>query len=267
MNRKKLSLLVGVMLFWAPMVVADDALESILSKYYEAIGGLEAWRGLESCRLSGEMVVPQGMAVPFTMIFQMPLKSRLEISIQGMEQVQAFDGEKGWAVAPFSGSTEPQLMPEEFLPIMKEQSDIAGPLVDWEAKGHQIELLGKNDDPEGPGEFHLQVTLESGDIRDFFLDGESYLPIRMEATTEFMGNELEIATIFSDYREVGDLMMVHSIETGPVNSPEGQVMRIETIELNIEVDADLFSFPGASLEPELESDSEKSTAEQDESPE
>ena len=247
MIRKTLSLLLGLSVLLVPMAAADVLLEDVLSKHYEAIGGLDAWRALDSCRMSGRMIAPQGIDAPFTLTYQEPLKSRLEVTFQGMTRVQAFDGEVAWAIVPFSGSADPQEMPEEFVPMMKEQSDLPGPLVDWEAKGHQIDLVGRVSEGEVET-IHLEVTLESGAIRHYFLDGETYLPSRIEATTEFMGNEVEVETVFSDFRQVGDLVMAHSIATGPIDAPEGQEMLIESIELDVELEDDYFSFP----EPEAE---------------
>jgi hypothetical protein len=245
MNRKTLSLLLGLTLLGVPAAFAEESLEEVLSNHYEAIGGAEKWKALENCRMTGIMIIPQTGEAPFSLTYGAPSSSRLEVTFQGMTRVQAYDGEVGWVVVPGSGSTEPQLMPDEFLPIMKEQSDFAGPLVDWEAKGHLVELVGK-EEIDGVEAYHLEVTLESGDLRHFFLDGDSYLLMKIEATTEFMGNELEVETVFSDFREVGGLVMPHSVKTGPAGEPEGQVMEIETIELDLELEDDLFSFPESS---------------------
>ena len=129
--------------------------------------------------------------------------------------------------------------------LMREQADFTGPLIDWQAKGHQVELIGK-EKTDGAETYHLEVTLASGSVRHFFLDAEDYLPVRMEATTDFQGTEMEIETIFSDFRQVGELVMAHSIESRPTDAPEGQRLTIETIELDIELSDDLFTRPGDS---------------------
>ena len=249
MNRKTLSLLLGAMLLFVSVTTAEDSLEEVLSSHYEAIGGVDAWKAIDSCRLNGRMVMPMGMEAPFVTTFARPLRTRLEFTLQGMTATQVFDGEVAWAILPFIGSTDPQMMPDEQARLMREQADFDGPLIDWEAKGHQVELIG-TEDLEGTEAYHLEVILDSGDARDFYLDGESYLLIRLEAKTEIQGTEMEVETIFSDYREVGGLMMAHSIESRPKGAPAGQVLTMESIELNVEVEDDFFAMP----EPPAESE-------------
>jgi outer membrane lipoprotein-sorting protein len=249
MNRKTMSLLLGVTLVCTPAIAASDSLEDVLSSHYEAIGGVEAWTAIESCRLNGRMVMPMGMEAPFVTTFVRPMKTRLEFTIQGMTATQVFDGETAWAILPFLGSNDPQVMPDEQARLMREQADFDGPLIDWEAKGHQVELVGM-EDLEGTEAYHLEVTLDSGDVRSFYLDAESYLLIRLEAKTEIQGTEMEVETIFSDYREVGDLVMAHSIESRPKGAPAGQILTMESIELNIEVDEDFFTMPESPAEAE-----------------
>jgi hypothetical protein len=242
MNRKTLPLFLSALLLCAVVTAADDSLDEVLTSHYEALGGLDAWKSIESCRLNGRMVIPMGMEAPFVTTFVRPLKTRLEFTLQGMTGVQVFDGEKAWAILPFMGSSDPQMMPDEQAKLMEEQADFDGPLIDWEAKGHQVALIGKAD-VDGTEAYHLEVTLASGDIRDFYLDAESYLLLRLEAKAEIQGNEMEIETIFSDYRKVGELMMAHSIESKPIGAPSGQLLTIESIELNIDVEEDLFAMP------------------------
>jgi len=242
MNQRTLSLLLGATLLFAPVIAADDSLKEVLSSHYEAIGGVDAWKAVESCRLNGRMVMPMGREAPFVTTFVRPMKTHLEFTLQGMTATQVFDGEVAWAIMPFMGSTEPQIMPDEQANLMREQADFDGPLIDWEAKGHQVELIGR-EDLEGTEAYHLEVILESGDVRDFYLDVQSYLLVRLEAKTEIQGAEMEVETLFSDYREVGDLVMAHSIESRPVGAPSGQVLTMESIEINVEVADDVFSMP------------------------
>ncbi|MDH3254283.1 MAG: hypothetical protein OEM62_04760, partial [Acidobacteriota bacterium] len=93
--------------------------------------------------------------------------------------------------------------------------------------------------------YHLKVTLDSGDIRHYFLDAESYLPTRLEATTVVQGDEMAIETSFRDYRKVGELLMPHTIESKPKGASEGQVLSFDTVEINVELPEDLFEMPSA----------------------
>jgi hypothetical protein len=67
----------------------------------------------------------------------------------------------------------------------------------------------------------------------------------METTTTVQGVEMEIETIFSDYKEVGDLMMAHSIENRPKGQPGGQTITIQSVETDADMSDVQFSMPAS----------------------
>jgi hypothetical protein len=99
------------------------------------------------------------------------------------------------------------------------------------------------EETEGTEAYKLKVNLANGDVRYHFLDSEYFITIKQEGKTEVQGNEVEFETILSDYKEVDGLMFAHSIESKPKGAPSGQVITIDTIELNGGVTADLFAMP------------------------
>jgi hypothetical protein len=52
-------------------------------------------------------------------------------------------------------------------------------------------------------------------------------------------------TVYGDYKEVGGLMMAHSIESKPVGAPAGQVITIDSAEVNVDLADDQFAMPAA----------------------
>ena len=250
MIRKALTLIAAAALLAVSGFADEPTLEDVLNGYYEAIGGRDAWSAVESFKMIGNMNSPDGMQAPFVMLFKRPMRFRFELTDQeGMTVIQAYDGEAAWFVMPFVGKSEPEPMTEEQTDKMKEQSDIDGPLVDWEAKGHQVELVGM-EEVEGIEAFHVRVILDSGDQRDYYLDSEYYLPFKMEGTTTMRGEEVEIETALGDYKVVDGLIMAHSVESKPKGAPAGQVITIETVELNAELADDLFVMPADESEDE-----------------
>jgi outer membrane lipoprotein-sorting protein len=221
---------------------AAQSLDDVLDKHYEAIGGLNAWRGIQSVKLSGTMVMMGGaMEAPITIMQKRPAMSRVEFMVQGMQGVQAYDGETAWIQMPFMGSPDPEPAPADMVSQMKEQADLDGPLVGWEEEGHTLELIGK-EDVEGTETYKVKVTHDSGDISYYYLDSEYYLPIKVTAVRTLQGAESEITTILGDYKEVQGLVLPFSIE---VSSPMGpQVISFETIEVNVSLDDAIFSMPG-----------------------
>lgn len=54
LKRAVIAVLAGAFLA-APALAQDKTLEEVLESYYEAVGGLDAWKGLETLRASGKM--------------------------------------------------------------------------------------------------------------------------------------------------------------------------------------------------------------------
>lgn len=224
-------------------MASDKSLEEVLEAHYQAIGGKDAWKSVEAIRYKGKMAMGPGMEAPFTMTMQRPEKIRLEFTIQGMTGVQASDGKTAWMLMPFMGKTDPEEMPADQARQLKEQADIDGELFDWKAKGHTVELVGK-EEVEGTEVYKLKVTRADGEQRWHFLDSEHFVPIRQEAKTTMRGQELDIETTIGDYKEVGGLMIPHSIESKPKGAPQGQVITIEEVVVNPgDLSDEMFAMP------------------------
>ena len=223
-----------------------ETLEEILAKNLEVRGGKDAILALQSSRSTGTMRMggtgAGALEVPFTIEFKRPGKVRLEFTMQGMTAIQAYDGEVGWAVMPFLGKTEPEEMAEDQLKDIKEQADFDGILVNYEEKGHTVELVG-TEEVDGSPAFKLKVTKANGDVIDLYLDQEYFIEFKAETTREVQGAEVEVSTIFGDYKEVGGLLFAHSMEMSFAGNPAGQVIMIANIELNPEIDDNRFAMP------------------------
>jgi hypothetical protein len=167
--------------------------------------------------------------------------------MQGMTGIQAYDGETAWMIMPFMGKSDPEVMADDQAKNMQEQADIDGPLVDWQEKGHKVELIGL-EDVEGTEAYKIKVDLANGDVRYHYLDSEYFITIKQEGKTMMQGNEVEFETVLSDYKEVGGLMFPHSIESKPKGAPSGQVITIDQIEVDVEVADDLFTMPAPTEE-------------------
>lgn len=218
-----------------------QSLEEILQRYYQASGGLDRLKALQATRVTGRMTVAQAVEATFVRTSKRPNKVRLDFTVQGVTGTQAYDGESGWMLMPFMGQTQPERMPEDLTKAVAEEADFDGPLVDYQAKGHQIELVGK-EPVEGTPAYKLKVTLNSGEVTYYYLDAEYYLPLRTESTRKLQGQEVHIVTSLGDYKEVGGLMVPHAITiTG--QGPGAQQLIVEKVELDPEIPDEHFKMP------------------------
>lgn len=233
----------------SPVQAEEMSLDQLIEKNIEARGGRAAWKAAKSARMEGSFMVAPGIEAPFTIYFKQPNKMRMEFELQGMKAVQAFDGESGWSVMPFMGNPDPQKMSDDELKNARRMADFEGPLVDWKAKGHQVELMGR-EDVEGTPAYKLKIV-EDGETSFLYIDAEQFLEFHQDSTTTTQqGAEVKITTISSDYKKAGDLVLPHSIEMRQEGAPQGQVVTIKKIELNVDaVSDDLFAMPAPVAKP------------------
>ena len=227
-------------------LASAETLEEILAKNLEVRGGEDAILAVQSTRSTGTMRMGGSAAgalvVPFSAEFKRPNKVRIEFTMQGMTAVQAYDGEVGWAIMPFLGKTEPEEMAEDQLKDIKDQSDFDGILVNSEEKGHTVELIG-TEEVDGTPAYKVKVTKDNGDVVNLFLDQEYYIEFKADTRREVQGAEVEVSTVFGDYKEVGGLLFAHSMEMSFAGQPAAQVITIENIEIDAEIDDSRFAMP------------------------
>ncbi len=245
------------LLLTAGMAAADDAksvdmtVDQIIEKYIEARGGRETWDKVQTATINGKMSMPsQGMELPIQMEWKRPTMLRIEASFQGMTMVQAYDGTIGWSIMPMLGKPDPEEMADDQLKQILSQTDFEGPLVDYAEKGHKVEFLG-TEDVEGTEAYKLKITRKDGDEITTFIDTENFIEFRQTTTQDMQGVEVESTTDFSDYKEVGGLILPHSFAVS-MGGPVMQVISIESIKLDTEIANDRFTMPAKAEKPEEE---------------
>lgn len=230
----------------AATAAGAQTVDELVAKSIEARGGLAKLQSLQTARFTGKMTMGP-MEVPVVMEVKRPNRMRMEMTIQGLAAVQAYDGKVAWGIPPM-GSRNPQLLPPEMTKEMDEQADVDGPLVDWKKKGHTVELVGK-EAVEGTDAYKLKITLKSGDVRYVYLDAESYMEIKSEGKRTVRGTEVEGESTMGDFKEVGGIMFPHAIEGGMKGNPQRQKITIDKIEVNVPIDDARFKMPEVKPEP------------------
>jgi outer membrane lipoprotein-sorting protein len=242
MVRKTLLLLGAAALAFS---ASAQTVDEIIAKNIQARGGMDKLKAVQSIRYTGKLAVGPGLEAPITLVLKRPTNMRMELTVQGLTAIQAYDGKTGWQIVPFEGKKDPELMSEENLKDAVDQSDIDGPLVDYAQKGHKVELIAK-EPVEGTDAYKLKVTLKTGGILFLYIDADSFLEIKTERKRTVRGTEREVESVLGDYKEVKGLMIPHSIEAGAKDSPQKQKITIEAVEINPSVEDARFKMPEVS---------------------
>ncbi len=200
-------------LFIIALVVAQFAqaqtVDEVINKHVTALGGKEKLNKIQNVVMEGSLSV-QGTEISLTVTQVNNKLNRQDITAMGMHGFDMMTDKEGWQYMPFQGMQKPEPKTEDEVKKSQSDLDVAGPLVDYAAKGHKAELLGK-EDVEGTECYKIKLTLAAGKELTFFIDPASSMIIRTKETRKFNGQDTELQTDFSDYKEVEGVKMPYSI--------------------------------------------------------
>ena len=222
-----------------PALGLAQTVDELVARNVAARGGAEAWRAVSSLRLSGRMDVGQGMLVPYVLEQKRPGKMRLEFVFDGETAVQGSDGKAGWKLTPFRGRTTPEPLSEEEMREAAGSADLDGLLFDYAAKGSRVELLGRETVQERDA-FKLRVELSGGAVRWVYLDAESALEVKVDATKVVGTRERKVETFYYDWQEVEGLLVPYRYETRTEGAPAQHLLTVETVRVNPPLDDSRF---------------------------
>jgi hypothetical protein len=227
------------------LLVSAQTSEELVNQNIAVKGGMDKIKAIRTVRITSTVVLPGGFKGTAGQENLRPNLVPETFTMQGMTQVQAYDGTVGWQIHSFSGKKDPEFLGEDDLRDLILDSDIDGPLVDYQAKGNKVEYLG-HDSVDGDDALRLKVTLNSGDIVYYYLDPDTFLEIRKETQEFIRGSVRENASEMGAYKPVGGVMYPFSIASGPKNDPaQWQTYTVDRMEVNVPLDNSEFAVPAS----------------------
>lgn len=258
----------------APAQTASLTAAQIVEKNIAARGGLQAWRGLQTMTWTGKMDAGGGDSVarsrrvalapssstnhpamnaidgkteqvelPFTLYLKRGRKSRIELEFAGKKPVQVYDGTNGWKYRPFLNREDVEPFTSDELKAEAQKSDLDGPLVDYAAKGTQVESAGV-EKVEGHDCYKLKLTLKSGDVQYVWIDAQSFLDVKVSGTPRRMDGRMHNVYIYQrDFKTLQGLVFPQVLETAVEGYRDTHKMVIESLVVNPKLDDSLFQKP------------------------
>jgi hypothetical protein len=246
--RLVISLILAVLIASAGLAQekSQPTVDQLVAKNIEAKGGAAALHDLQTLRFTGKLLVQEGqIQFAYIQIKKRPDEVRSEASLQGMTQIEAYDGKEGWRVSPFQfGRRDPERMSADDVKALVEDAEMDGPLVDRQAKGNTVEYLG-TEDVDGTPAHKLKVVRKNGDVSFVYLDPDHFLEIRVLTQRTRQGAYEEVETDLGDYEKAGGVFIPTSIEFGRKGAPDKQKIIIDKVEANVPVDDTIFHFPAS----------------------
>jgi hypothetical protein len=230
---------------------AAASVDEILAGSAEARGGADRLAAVETIVATGVAHLGGGAEAPFSYEWKRPSSFRFELTIQGVTEVQASDGETAWQLDP-SSQPGPEALSALDLALLNDAADFIGALVDPEGKGHRVELVGEAE-IEGTPAWELRVERAEGFVETIYLDREYLVEIQQveEHPLPGGGEPLKLVTTWGDYKEVGGVILPHYWNRHPAGSPGGGLtLSFERLAVNEPVPDERFQRPTPESESE-----------------
>jgi outer membrane lipoprotein-sorting protein len=232
----------------AAAALGAETVDDVIAQNLRARGGLEKLKSIQSVRMTGTLSFGTGTEAGISMVFRRPKMVRTEYTIRGRTAIQAYDGKVAWEIMPFSGKTGAERMTGEDEASMEDEADVEGDLVDWKAKGLDVELLGR-ETVDGVACWKLRIRKKSGASKTMWLDAATALEIREESERNVQGRPEVWVTTLSDYRDVGGRKVPFVTESRPKEGTGSQKITFASVEFDVPIDPALFRMPAATPVP------------------
>jgi outer membrane lipoprotein-sorting protein len=239
----------------AGSVAHAQTVDEVIARNLQARGGVEKLRGLNSIRTTGS-VEQEGRKFAFVTYAKRPNFMRRELegtpppggpgraSIPAtsgpVKAIMAFDGQTAWTINPLMGPA-PQVIPRPPGEAAKADADFDSPLLDYKAKGHKVELLGR-ESVAGKPAHHLKITLKNGSTLHYYLDVETGLEVRTATPLEQGGAKTELTADLSNYQTIDGLTVPFRMRQS-IGSTQVADVTISKWEPNVPMDDELFKMP------------------------
>jgi len=233
--------LLFALLSFAVVTVHAQSADEVIQKFSANMGGLEAFNKITSAKMTGT-VTAQGGEFSLTTQIINGKGMRTDVDVMGQSVTNCFNNGSGWKINPFQGFPTATEVTGSELNEFKAQSMLANQLMDYKARGHQVDMQGE-ETIEGIKTFKVKLTnKDDSKVTTYFLSISNYTLIKSVATREMQGQEVEVETFYSDLKEFGAVKFFMS-RSQKMNGEEFQVIKFEKIELNVPVDEKIFEIP------------------------
>src|ERR1017187_1309025 len=218
-----------------------QSVNDIIDQYITARGGKDKLTSIKSIYFEGtRQMMDNEVEVKVTKVDEK--LSRVDFQVGGNTGYTIITPNKGWSYIPMR-SDKVEEMPEARLKTMQDQMDIAGPLVDYAAKGYKAALQGK-DTVNGKEAWKILLTGSNGKEETFYIDTASHLLVQTRQMSEGGARRnnsgpTEVITNYTDYKDFDGIMFPQTVTTEGAGMGAG-AMIFEKIVINPPVDDKLY---------------------------
>ena len=215
-----------------------QTVDEIIQKHSAAMGGLNGFNDVKTLKITGSVSV-QGMDLPLTVEIINGRAMRNDVSVMGQSITNSYKDGKGWKINPLAGITTATDATGTELSDLKVQSMLATPLMDYKARGNQVELQGQ-EDVEGVKTYKIKLTnKDDGKVTTYFIGTTDNMLVKTVSTRNIQGQDMEVETYYSDVKDFNGLKF-YMARTQKLGGETFQEIKYTNIELNVPIDEKVF---------------------------
>ena len=203
-----------------------QSLDEIVKKYTDA-NKFAQTSHLKTIKMTATMAM-MGMEIPIDLWMKSPNKIKSVSTINGMEIISVFDGQKGYLVNPMAGSSQPVEMTSDKVTETLRSSLFQNYIANY-LKNGQLTLDGEEKINDKPA-YKLKATLEGGTNLNLFIDKASFLLVKISTAT--------VDSFPSQYTETNGVFLPMK-NTGSTNGMEFTVT-YSNVEADLPMDDSIF---------------------------
>ena len=240
------TVMAALLLSGAAVPAAAQDAASLIARNLEARGGAAAIDALKSVSFQGRIIFPGDFELSYKEArarLAGGSEARTDLSLQGLNVVQAYDGHGAWKINPFQGRKDAERMSADEARSLADAALIEGPLLASLHDGSRAQYLGR-EDFDGTLAYKLKVTQKDGDEFVYWLDPDTWLEIKTAETRKIRGAEQTTESELGDYEKIAGVYFPMSVESwSQGQSNQRQRVLIASGAANQPVEASFFAEP------------------------
>lgn len=184
----------------------------ILKRMLDAGGGKKVYESIVDLTMTGSVeMAQQGIQGTLTMYKKEPDKRRVDLDTLGMVIIQAYDGQTARWTNPQTGNVE-EMSELDTLSLARQSLPLVANI---EPEKYGITFTYKGKERVGDRDYHvLEQSYKDGYTILRYVDAETYLTgITRSTRTGPQGIEIQVEQRMSDFREVGGMILAHTVVT------------------------------------------------------
>ncbi|HEY6503953.1 MAG TPA: hypothetical protein VIZ28_08275 [Chitinophagaceae bacterium] len=218
-----------------------QTVDEVIQKYAANLGGLDAFNKIKTAKFSGNFST-QGNDFPMTIQVINKRAVRSEIDVMGSLVINVYKDGKGWKQNPLAGIATPTEATATEANELKVQSMLAPVLMDYKARGHQVELLGQ-EEVEGIKTYKVKLTgKDDAKVTTYYISTADYSLIKSASERELQGQTVTVESWYSDLKEINGIKVFMS-RVQKIDGEEFQSVKLDKIEFDVTIDEKIFDMP------------------------